>query len=378
MLEEIIRIRHDLHAHPSLSDEESYAHDLIADYLRRLNPTRLFLHVGGYGVIAQFGDDNSEFVAFRVDTDALPIQEQLPVSYASCVSGVSHKCGHDGHTAIALRLAELLHERQKLANNSHAVLLLFQPAEETGKGSMRILESGVLQKYNISAFYGLHNLPGFPQGKLVFKYGTFAAASVGWILHLKGRQTHAAFPEKGINPALAVAEIIQKVLAGNNSPENEKKFHQATLIYTRIGAEAFGTSAGDADVMFTLRAFCNSEMELWKKEVVAIAYRVAAMHKLSLSVEWKEEFRATENHNEVVSHLVSVAEKNGFDHVVIQQSFRWSEDFSEYLLRYPGAFWGIGAGEECPELHHPDYNFPDEILETAALFAEKLLTEQIF
>ena len=369
MLSDIIQIRHELHSHPSLSGAESYAHDVVVSFLEKLHPTHLFRHVGGYGVVALFGHAEEGCIALRADMDALPIQEDLPIAYASCQAGVSHKCGHDGHTAVLLAVAERI-AHQPLP---HAVMLLFQPSEETGEGSTRLLASEPFLRFQPEAVFGLHNIPGYPCGQLLFKKGTFAAASVGWVLRLKGRQTHAAFPEKGINPGAAVAEIIQKMAAGNQSPEEEARFHQATLIYARIGEVAFGTSAGDAEVMFTLRAFTNVEMEAWKAYAVDLAEQVALRYGLSLSMEWKEPFRATENHADAVDRLIQVAERYEMEYAMLPHPFRWSEDFSEYLLRYPGAFFGIGSGESTPELHHPAFDFPDAVIAPAAAFFERLV-----
>ena len=374
MTEDIVRLRHDLHAHPELSGEERRTHDLLAAYLKKLAPSRLYEQVGGYGLVAIFGDETAETIAFRADIDALPIQENNPLPYASVHAGVAHKCGHDGHAAILLRLAEKLSERMREDRLPRTALLLFQPAEETGEGSRRILETGVLQKYRISAIYGLHNLPGYPLGQLVFRRGTFAAASVGMVLHLQGRETHAAFPEMGVNPGLAVSEIIRSVLALNTSPDLDGDgFRQATLIAVRLGKEAFGTSAGDADVMFTLRAYTNRSMAGLKEKVCALAQHIAGRYGLGHTIGWREPFNATENHEEQVDTLIKTAEKAGLDQVMAAHPFRWSEDFADYLMNFPGAFFGIGSGTEMPELHHPDFDFPDALIPAAADFLEKLL-----
>lgn len=375
MLEDIIAFRRQLHACPELSGQEKNTHDALVRYLEKLHPTRLYTQVGGYGLIAVFGSENGLAVAFRADTDALPIQERTPLAYASTRKGVSHKCGHDGHAAVLLHLAEKISERlQNGEKLPYTVLLVFQAAEETGEGSARILSAGILQKYRILAFYGMHNLPGYPLGRLVFRQGTFAAASIGVVLHFQGRQTHAAFPELGVNPGLAVADTLKQVCALNTDPAwTDGRFRQATLICVRIGQEAFGTSAGEAELMFTLRAYTNAAMEKLKSEVVSKAESEAARHGLRLSVEWREAFHATENHTEAVDFLKCTAEKNGFPYEKAATPFRWSEDFADYLMNFSGAFFGMGSGENCPELHHPDYDFPDDIIERAASFMEKLL-----
>ena len=330
-------IRHQLHEHPQTAGNEQFAHDLIVRHLQQLHPAKVYTHVGGYGVIAVWGtSENSKFkiqnskptIAFRADTDALPI---------------GHRCGHDGHTAILLRLAELIDgvfaEHSTLTTDhctlttGNNILLLFQPAEETGQGARAVLESGILQQYNIQAIYALHNIPGYPLGTVVLpgplgstsvaeqpcKY-TFAAASTGIVFRLDGRETHASTPELGINPGLAVAEIIQRVGSGEcivdstrgqalpttHYPLSTNTEAFATLICVRLGSPAFGTSAGSAEVMFTLRAFTNAAMERLLADANAAVDEIANRHRLKVSRSLVEPFRATENTPACVDHIKSL------------------------------------------------------------------------
>ena len=185
-------IRQDLHCHPGISGDEHYAHDLIVRQLNACHPDAVFTHVGGFGVVAIWGTEPSRpTIAVRGDIDAMPI---------------GHRCGHDGHTTILLQLAEEIGDKYPQSFNGINIILVFQPEEETGTGSQKIIDAGILQQYNIKAIYGFHNLPGFPLGTVVLNYHTFAAASTGVIYRLTGRNTHASTPEKGLNPGLAVAE----------------------------------------------------------------------------------------------------------------------------------------------------------------------------
>lgn len=343
----IIDIRHDLHSHPGISGCEFYAHDIIVRELTALSPDRLIDHVGGYGVVAVWGTEMSRpTLAFRADIDALPI---------------GHRCGHDGHTAILLRLAEMVAAARPEGFN---VMLVFQPEEEVGTGAQKILDAGIMQQYNIKAVYGLHNLPGYPLGTVVLNYHTFAAASTGVIYRLIGRATHASTPEKGLNPGAAVAEIIQQMARLNTGDRvSDEQFRQSTLICVRLGEEAFGTSAGNAEVMFTLRAFTNSGMEHLLAEANSIAGTVASNHYLEFESSMCDPFAATENCSELVEHIEEVC---GCRTQHLLTPFRWSEDFGSYLRLFPGALFGIGSGKNQPELHHPDYDFPDALIEPAA------------
>ena len=364
-------IRKSLHEHPQTAGCEEYAHDTIVKHLQGLHPDKVYTHVGGYGVIAVWGKNpQAPTIAFRADTDALPI---------------GHRCGHDGHTTILLRLAELVDSGewrvdstrvQMLSTNNYPlptrnILLLWQPAEEIGTGSRAVLESGILQQYNIKAFYALHNLPGYPLGTVVLCPRTFAAASTGVVYHLDGRETHASTPELGINPGLAVAEIVNR-FDGFNRMDGE--FRQSTLICVHIGQPAFGTSAGHGEVMFTLRAFTNDGMERLLRDANDAVDEIAERYGLTVSRTLVEPFRATENNEECEKKIKESLIIHRSSFIINNDPFRWSEDFAEYLLEFPGAMFGIGSGEHHPELHHPDYDFPDELIEPAAQLFFSLAT----
>ncbi len=357
-------IRHALHEHPQTAGNEQFAHDMIVKHLQGLHPTKVYTNVGGYGVIAVWETKDSSnqaikhssspTIAFRADTDALPI---------------GHRCGHDGHTTILLRLAELIDGMTGDSVIGKNILLLWQPAEETGTGSRAILDSGILQQYDIRAIYGLHNLPGYPLGTVVLCPHTFAAASTGVVYRLDGRETHASTPELGVNPGLAVAEIINRFSGFNEHSLNQSSiqtFKQSTLICVRVGQPAFGTSAGHAEVMFTLRAFTNDAMERLLTDANNAVDEIAARHGLTVTRSLVEPFRATENNPVCVKAIEKAAHDMPLDVVYKDIPNRWSEDFAEYLLEFPGAMFGIGSGEQQPELHHPDYDFPDALIEPAA------------
>ena len=351
-MKDIVDIRRELHNNPGVSGDESYAHNLIVEFIKGLNPTELNSNVGGYGVVAYWKSSNvnASTIAFRADTDALPI---------------GHRCGHDGHTAIMLRFAEIV-SASKLKHN---IVLVFQPEEETGKGAKKIVDSGLLDKYGVQAVFGLHNLPGFAEGKVVLNRNTFAAASCGVIYTLTGRQTHASTPEMGLNPGLAIAEMIERFDKLN--VYSGKDLRLSTLICCRVGDEAFGTSAGKGEVMFTLRTLTNDGMSDLMESADAIASEAAQRHGLKLEKQLREPFKATENTPEVVEQLHDIF--SNLNVMYAKSPFRWSEDFAEYLQKYRGAFFGLGSGENQPELHHPSYNFPDGIIDAGAKCFELIM-----
>lgn len=334
------KIRHDLHCHPETAGNEQFTHNTIIAHLQTLHPTKVYTHVGGWGVVAVWGTTSDKITAFRADTDALPF---------------GHCCGHDGHTTVLLRFAEMVDE-QKM----NGIMLIWQPAEETGEGARAVLESGILQQYDIDAIYAMHNVPGYILGDIVICSDvTFAAASVGVVYTFEGRSTHASTPEYGVSPGLAISDLIRQFSKINR---NDNIFRLATLICVRIGEPAFGTAAGSGEVMYTLRTFSDKEMETLIREAGKIADDIAKFYNLKLTREMRDPFRATVNDRgcmEIVSNSMP-------GRLITRPPFRWSEDFGEYLHHYRGAMFGIGSGTRHPELHNPTYDFPDELIEPAA------------
>lgn len=350
-METIIEIRKELHAHPGISGEEEYAHDLICRELSLLAPDGMERNVGGYGVVAYWscGKSDAKTIAFRADIDALP---------------TGHRCGHDGHTAIMIDVARRVSKRKSAGSLRYNVVLVFQPEEETGKGAKKIVKSGILEKYGVAAIFGMHNLPGYERGTIVVSHDIFAAASCGVHYMLHGRTTHASTPEMGINPGLAISEIISGV--DKLSDMRTGSFKLCTLICCRLGEEAFGTSAGDGEIMYTLRSFTDSGMKELMEQVDKCVIESSNRYGLELSKRVREPFRATVNDARLSEKVEQIFRESGREVELIRKPFRWSEDFAEYQQRIPGVFFGVGSGKEQHELHHPSYVFPDVIIESAA------------
>lgn len=356
---ELINFRKQLHKFPELSGKENLTANRVIDFARRFHHAKIITKLGGEGVAIVFeGKETGKTVLIRCDLDALPIQEVNEFDYTSVYQNVSHKCGHDGHMAIVSGLVPLLVD-EKIAKGK--VVLLFQPAEETGEGANRVLQdpkfAGILPDY----VFALHNLPGFPVHEIVVKENVFAFSSRGLIIKLKGNSSHAAEPEKGITPSLAVAELIQELTA-LPTMQIIKDFSLVTIIHAMIGERAFGTTPGYAELMATLRSKNEDDMRNIKKQATKLISSVALKHKLKYEIEWVEEFPATFNDPLCVNMIRSGALENQLSITEISEPFRWSEDFGHFTQKFKGAMFGIGAGTGHPELHHPDYDFPDEII----------------
>ncbi len=366
------QIRHYLHQHPELSDHENNTHDYILGKLQQLKPDSIYQHLGGNGLAAVFGNDKDrKTIMIRSDIDALPIQEKSNIDYKSQQAGVAHLCGHDGHSTILIGLAEYISLHREQFNNR--IVLLFQPAEEIARGAKAVLADKRFIDIAPDFIFGLHNLPGFHRHNIIIKKDIFASASVGIIFKFFGSTSHAAHPENGKNPSLAISQLIQSLYA---IPQQFTTFNNAALISiikVAIGERAFGTSAGEGEVMATFRTHYDSDMTIMKKQAVKTANYLAEIYDLHLEIEEVEEFVATKNHDSAYQKLTDVLDKLDLPVQKIENPFPWSEDFGFFTEKYKGCFFGLGSGKNHPQLHNPDYNFPDALIETGITLFKEIL-----
>jgi len=357
---QLIRLRRKLHQYPELSGNEYQTARIIREALEEAAPDRIVEHLGGAGLAAVYeGSKPGPTLLFRCDLDALPIDEVNTFEYKSEYPGVAHKCGHDGHMTIITGLAMAISANRP---EEGRVVLLYQPSEENGQGAARVLEDNKFDALRPDYVFALHNLPGFPTGAVVLRKGTFAAASKGMINRLYGKTAHAGEPENGLTPAPAMAGIIQQLTALADDDAFED-FTLTTIIHARLGEIAFGTTPGYAEVMATLRTYSNADMDKLTRQSMDVVERMAHSYGLKSEISWTEEFPATVNNSQVVDLIEQVARENQQQVIHIEEPLRWSEDFSNFTLKYPGALFGLGSGEKTPQLHNPDYDFPEEIID---------------
>ena len=359
-IKQLIDLRRELHQYPELSNNETKTAERVASFLERTRPDQILRGIGGEGVAAVYESGNTGLsVMIRCELDALPIQEINQSHHRSAADGVAHQCGHDGHMAIVAGVGmALVGSRPK----GGRVILLFQPAEETGEGAARVLEDPKFKEIEPDLVYALHNLPGYQRGGILVRDGIIASASKGLIIHLKGAPSHAAHPDNGVNPALAASQILQGLLT---LPAMGTPFGSSALItpiHISVGKPAFGTSADEGVVMVTLRSHRNSVMEKLGTAAVALARSIGASYGVKVETEWTEEFQAVRNHTGCVQAIREVADRSAYPLLPVDAPFSWSEDFGRFTDHYQGALFGIGAGENHPQLHNNHYDFPDELI----------------
>jgi amidohydrolase len=370
-MEEIIRLRHELHRHPELSGRESATGKRIRFFLNRYRPDILFTGIAGEGMAAVFnGTEPGPTLLFRCDMDALPIHEAIQRPYSSKVPGVAHVCGHDGHMSIVSGLAKSIIENPIRKGK---VILLYQPEEENGQGAVKSIRR--LREINLSPdlAFAIHNMPKYPMGSIIISDNSFASASKGIVVKLTGKSSHAAFPENGINPSLAIAEIVQGLERINQS-SNFIDFTLVTIIYIRVGEIAFGTSPGFGEMMATLRAFRDADMKILTDNALDLIRGVGNKHGLVVETSFDDDFPATVNDPKLTKIVAQLAKKMERRVIKLKEPNRWSEDFAHFTVRGPAILIGLGVGEDIPDLHSPDFDFPDEALSLGIKTLDTLIT----
>ncbi|PKP02029.1 MAG: amidohydrolase [Bacteroidetes bacterium HGW-Bacteroidetes-9] len=378
MVESLIELRHDLHRCPELSGMEKQTARRIIRFLKPLKPDLLFEKIGGYGIMAVFDSGQSgPEVLFRADMDALPIAETNRFDHRSQFPGIAHKCGHDGHSAILAGLAAFIASNPPQKGK---FLLLFQPAEESGKGAVSVLSDQAFRQFHPEYCFALHNLPGYDQHTVIIRNGTFAAASRGMIIRLKSRPAQSGVHYKNSSPATAMAQLMANLpkLSGSGPFSGYNDFVLLSLVYGSLGTPAFGTTPGEAVIMVSLRAYLDADMEKLIAKATAMVKEHAGISQIDYEISYSDEFPAVINHPDAVNLITDVAFALRLRVIEAGLPFRWSEDFAHFALQSKAALFGIGAGTSVLPLHDPDYDFPDGIIPTGISIWNQLYLKLAF
>jgi amidohydrolase len=364
----VVELRHELHKNAELSGKEEITQNILKNFIKSNTSFRI-VDKKSYFYAVYKNKENIPNIAIRADIDAVPIDENIKTGYCSINKGVSHKCGHDGHSSILVMLALLIEENKLYDKN---IYLLFQPAEEIGQGAKQIVEDNFLKENNIDEIYSFHNIPNYKKESILIKEEVFACASKGMIIKLKGKPSHAAYPEFGTNPSIAAADII-KFISEVPKIGDYKGMVLSTLINVSIGEKAFGTSAGYGEIMTTIRAENEDDLNKIENKIKEFTKIVSKENKLQYSISFCDEFPETRNNKYCVDKIRQVAINNNVETDEIDSAFRWSEDFGYYLKDVKGCMFGIGSGLNQPQLHTLEYDFPDDIIYSSAKFLYSIL-----
>lgn len=369
-------IRRELHKHPEISNEEKKTAEIIAEELRKMGISDIKENVNGHGIIAEIhGAGDGKIVALRADMDALQIKEETGLPYKSESDGLMHACGHDAHMTMVLGAARLLNERKdELKGN---VRLIFQPAEEITPmgGSRGMIAGGALD--NVDAVFGLHVWPDLPLGKVGVKAGPLMAASDHFTVTIKGKPSHAAKPNEGIDALVAGAQYvsaIQTIVSRNADP-------MKSIVIT-VGKMNAGTRynivAGECVLEGTCRTFAPELRDLAEERLQIVLEGICTLSGCTGVLNYERGYMAVINEPESVEYVSETVKKLfGNDAAVSVEPAMTAEDFSFYLDKKPGAFAWIGTtkeGDTVYPLHNSRYSPDEDVLwRGAALMAELVL-----
>lgn len=359
-LVELTAWRRKLHRQPEISNEEEKTAKEVVDFLADTGPDKVLTGLGGHGVAAVYDSGQAgPTVLFRSELDALPIEELSGVEHSSQVPGKSHMCGHDGHTAILASLGRQL-GRQRPARGR--VVLMFQPAEETGNGAAGVVADPRFGEIAPDFAFSLHNLPGVPFGEVRLKAGVVNCASRGMRIVLEGKTAHSSMPETGVSPMLAVSQLMPQLPALGRGTFADDDFGMVTVTHAAMGEAVFGIAPGLAEVWATLRTRRDGRMAELVAAAEALAARIAAEHNLAVRCDYREIFVASVNAPDAVEHLERALDEEGVARGEEALPMRASEDFGIFGHNARSAMFFLGAGERYPSLHNPDYDFPDDLI----------------
>ncbi|NJN77870.1 MAG: amidohydrolase [Saprospiraceae bacterium] len=375
MLEIIKSLRKELHQNPELSGFEVNTARIIKTFIQRNYDTKIIENIGGNGlaVVYDFGK-NGKTVVIRCELDALPIEEKNDFPHRSKNKGISHKCGHDGHIAIVAGLVFWIKEQ---TFQSGRIVLLFQPAEETGKGAFAVCQDERFQGVQADYIFALHNLPNEPLNQIITTPNYFSATVQSFAISLKGRESHASEPENGINPALTISELIGSFAVLNKRNFDDKNFAILTPIHINMGEKSYGISPSLGELHYTVRTWTEVIMADLKRNVETILATISTRNHLEYNINWFEYFPTTVNHNICNEIITNAAKVNNFDLQEKAYPMKFGEDFGWFSQRYKTAMFGLGSGLNTPALHHDDYDFPDEIIETGMKMFQEIIRQSL-
>lgn len=369
MLPEIAAWRQDFHKHPELAFEESRTAGVVAEKLKEFGVDEVVTGVGQTGVVGIIKgrkSDSGKVIGLRGDMDALPILEASGVDHASANEGVMHACGHDGHTAMLLGAAKYLAETR---NFDGTVVLLFQPAEEIGKGAKAMVDDGVMDRYGVQEVYGIHNGPGIPVGQIASRSGPLLAATDEFFIDITGRGGHAAEPNTTVDPTIIASHTIlalQTIVSRNADP-----IAQGVVSVTSVdtATHAFNVIPQTAHLRGTVRTH-NAEMQdMIEARMGEIARGVAASFGGEAKLRYLRHVPITINTPDQTDFAEKVA-RDVTGNCLEAPLIMGGEDFAFMLQERPGCFVFLGNGDTAA-LHHPEYDFNDEAIPTGcSWFAE--------
>ncbi|MCV2447317.1 M20 aminoacylase family protein [Paracoccus sp. DMF] len=361
LLPEITAWRRDFHENPELDYDVHRTAGRVAELLRAFGVDEVTEGIGRTGVVGVIkgrSDSQGRVIGLRADMDALPIAEKTGVDYASKNPGVMHACGHDGHTAMLLGAAKYLAETR---NFDGRAVVIFQPAEEGGGGGRAMVEDGLVERWGIQEFYGMHNMPGYPVGSFAIREGAMMAATDQFDIVVTGKGGHAAKPHEAIDTTLVAAQIIvalQSVVSRNVDP---LKSGVISVCVVQTDSTAHNVIPQVVTLKGTARSLAPEVRDQLEDGIARIATNTAAAFGARAEVQYERGYPVTMNDPQATVYAAEVARSVAGDVNTEMAPLMAGEDFSYMLNARPGAYIFVGNGDTAM-VHHPAYDFDDNAI----------------
>ncbi len=371
MSDEMKTWRRHLHAHPELNFDCHETAAFVVERLKEFGITDIHSGIATSGLVAIIDSGRpGPTIGLRADMDALPMTEITGADYASTIDGKMHACGHDGHTTMLLGAAKYLAETKRFTGR---VALIFQPAEEDGGGGEVMVQEGIMDQFGIDRVFAIHNVPGVPEGEFFTTPGPIMAAVDTVHVHITGKGGHGAYPHETIDPippAIAIAQAFGTIVS-----RNHRSLDDLVVSVTQIhSGSASNVIPGEAYLNGTIRTFDPEIQDMVERRMNDIVTGIASAFGVEVKLEYERGYPATINDAEQTAFAVDVArDVVGADAVIDDASREMgAEDFAYMLQARPGAYLFLGAGEGAG-LHHPAYDFNDEISALGASFFARVV-----
>jgi amidohydrolase len=354
--------RRDLHAHPELQFDVQRTAGVVADLLSSFGCDEVVPGIGRTGVVGVIRgrkEGRTKVIGLRADMDALPLEEETGLSYASTVRGKMHACGHDGHTAMLLGAAKYLAETRNFAGTA---VVIFQPAEEGGGGGLAMVKDGLMTRFGIQEVYGMHNFPGLPLGQFAIRSGSMMAAADYIDIAIEGKGGHAARPHLAVDTVLVGAQIInqlQSIVSRNVDPLESA----VVSICVFQAGHTNNVIPQHARLRGTARSLTPQVRDLLQQRIGEVVEGTARLYGASAKVTYHRGYPVLVNHARETSFAADVAREVAGEAKVHDDypPMMGAEDFAYMLEERPGAYIFVGNGDSAG-LHHPAYNFNDDAI----------------
>lgn len=371
----IVKWRHDFHRNPELQYELPRTAAKVADLLKSFGCDEVVEGVGKSGVVGVIHgqvDTSRRVIGLRADMDALPIDEKSDVLYKSEVPGVMHACGHDGHTAMLLGAAQYLCETR---NFDGKAAVIFQPAEEGGAGAKAMIDDGLVTRFNIDEFYGIHNMPGIQTGKFAIRLGPLMASADRFKIILTGKGGHAAMPHLAVDTTLVAAQILVNLNLIVSRSIDPLKRVVVTAGTFKTDSSALNVIANTVELEGSVRSLDEDMRDLVQERLHQVAEGTAAANQCEITIEYERGYPITDNNEEATQHAISVASSVS-EVDTDTPPIMPSEDFAYMLMEKPGAFIFLGNGDS-QMLHNPEYIFDDEAIPFGSSWYAGMVEERL-